>query len=527
MDGPTHHILFDPATEGHGLLADWATAHGHMPVPAGGLQSTGFRRAWNRLAAQGGMAVWMGYPIRDTIDLKAVAGFVDHVADHPGAWYYAPRPNDYLAVDGPVMVGMNPIRRAPAGGGLRKRFRGAARRLLASRLVPRTLRRALRRLGLKVWKRSFRTATGKLDPAATGNVEPEVQQPQALQAWPAEWQAWHPGTDVVLRDLVDRATDFFPHPKGLHVVLLNRCNLKCVMCPYHSPRYRAHHTSGYFDTLRTMDEETFRRIAEYAGPRGIKLQLGQIEEPLMHPRIVDFIRTAKAAGVPHIHVTTNGTLLTPDMAERLARSGIDSVMFSLDAATPETYREIRGSDLADVERKIRAFLPMARRHDIWVTVSFILQPEGQEERRAFLEKWRSMGVDSVTFYVLTEHDPATGAMIRTREFYEKGARYPCASPWVQTAIFPQGDVSLCCKTLTDVGWTGVLSMGNLRDEPLDRIWSGERFARLRKEVLTNTFDEFTVCRDCCIWSATSSVQENRGDTVRSFNETMETFIFIR
>ena len=526
MDKRQSVIFLDPVCDPQGLVAQWARDNSWAPVPADRFLSRGFRRRWNQSARRADVAIWVGYPVRGPADLNALEAFARHLRDRPGAWYYAPRPNDFLPADAPALVGMSPMHPITRRRDLRARLVTAGRRILQSNLLPRPVRRALRRLGMRLWGQSVTADAAQ--PATATPAAPQVHLPDALRQCHAPWQPWQPPDEVRRHHLVDRAVDFFPHPRGIHVVLLNQCNLKCVMCPYHAPRYRAGHTSGYFDTLRSMTETTFHRIAEYAGPRRIRLQLGQIEEPMLHPKFFDFVRIAKHEGVPHVHVTTNGTLLNADRARRLADSGIDSVMFSIDAVTPEAYRDIRGSDLAELEANIRAFLPLARRRDIWVTASFILQGDaGQQHHQEFLQKWRALGVDAVTFYVLTEHDPATGALIRTRELYDKGRRYPCASPWVQAAVFPEGQVSLCCKTLADVGWTGVVAVGNLNDQPFETIWSGPRFARVRRELLDGRFDEFTVCRDCCIWSATSTINEDHGDLVRSFNETMETFTFVR
>ena len=299
------------------------------------------------------------------------------------------------------------------------------------------------------------------------------------------------------------------------------------MCPYHSPVYRKAHTSGYFDDYRAMKGDTFRRVAEYAARKGIGLQFGQIEEVLMHKRALDFFEMARDMGVPHMHLTTNGTLLSKEKAEQLVRSGIKSVMFSIDAVDPETYKKIRGDDLEKLEENIAYFMPLARKAGISVTASFILQPLALPERDRFLEKWRELGVDTVTFYVLTEHDKVTGEFLRPGgEMYKKGDRYPCASPWVQTVVFPDGEISLCCKTMTDVGWRGIVSVGNVCEQSFDQIWTGDRYRLVRSELLANVFQEFDVCRNCQIWSASTSMTENRGGYRRTFNESMETYEFL-
>jgi hypothetical protein len=168
---------------------------------------------------------------------------------------------------------------------------------------------------------------------------------------------------------------------------------------------------------------------------------------------------------------------------------------------------------------------LAKKNNIETTVSFILQPQAVDEKKSFIEKWRRKGVDNVTFYVLTEHEPSTGKSIRLKEFYTKERRYPCSSPWEQSVVFPEGEVSLCCKTLTDVGWKGVISVGNLNQSTFEEIWHGKEYNNVRKEVLKNSFKKYKVCEDCFIWSSRVRFSENKEDYVRTYNETIETFSF--
>lgn len=509
-------------------LINWSKERGFLQIPLNTFSETELARQCNQLAEPSHLVVWVDYPIQSAFDLETLQAFVTHLLNHPGQWYYAPRPNDYVQVHKTALVGMNPVSVINVRNQFKYRLGDWGKRALSSSWLPSASRAALGRLAQRMW-RKWKSGCSNTNTNGDGAIQdgkPQVAIPKNIRGWLQNWQAWKPSANTLRHDLIDRVEHFFPHPESIHVILLNKCNLKCIMCPYHSPRYTAHHTSGFFDKTELMPDHVFNKIADYAGRNGIPLQFGQIEEPLMHPQIFDFFKLAKQAGVPHIHITTNGTLLNQDRANRLARTGINSLMFSIDAARPETYKTIRGKDLHKLEESIKYFMPLAKRNHIQVMVSFILQPEAHHEREQFLEKWRQVGMDSVTFYVLTEHDPRTGAMIRAEEMYERGARYPCASPWLQAVVFPQGEISLCCKTMTDVGWRGIVSVGNLQTQSFEEIWLSERYRRARNELLENVFCEFEVCADCQIWSASSYVREEVATYVRTYNETMETISFV-
>jgi MoaA/NifB/PqqE/SkfB family radical SAM enzyme len=497
------------------LLLAWAERHGIATFPV-----RGFRLAsrWRQLAGHSGLGVYCEHPIDSEEDVATVERFVAAARKTSGALYYSPRPNHYQATEAATLIAAQPMHsvqpRVPA------LLQQSGKRLVRSYLSS-TTRSRIRNLVNAV--RARVAPKSPAPTAADGVLRPKL--PSNLNGWSGSWCAWDADTDTLRRDLLDRIDRFFPTPGHLHVILLNKCNLRCVMCPYHSPKYTSQHTSGYFDARKAMDEVLFEQVATYAAKHAITMQFGQIEEVLLHPRIFDYIARAKALGVPRIHVTTNGTLLTPEKGARLAASGVDSVMFSIDAATAETYRKVRGRDLAELEANIAAFLPHAKRRGIAVTVSFILQNEASHEREAFLAKWRRLGVDHVTFYVLSAFDPLTGEVMRDGAIYEPGTRYPCASPWTQSVIFPDGEVSLCCKTMLDVGWRGVVSVGSLREHSMEEIWLGPAYRRVRAELIDNEFREFEVCRKCGIWSASSYFEERNEGYVRAYNETSETVTF--
>jgi MoaA/NifB/PqqE/SkfB family radical SAM enzyme len=70
------------------------------------------------------------------------------------------------------------------------------------------------------------------------------------------------------------------------------------------------------------------------------LHLGGYGEPVFHPDFVEMAQRAKAVGL-RVEVTTNGTLLTPQVVSALLDAELDRLVVSIDGASPETYGDIR------------------------------------------------------------------------------------------------------------------------------------------------------------------------------------------
>ena len=146
------------------------------------------------------------------------------------------------------------------------------------------------------------------------------------------------------------------NPSYVRVILGNSCNLKCVMCPYHSSLLKPTHTTDFFQEKKEMSWEMMKRLAKDCGKLGVAVVIGSIEEPLLYPKLLDFIQLCRQQGVPKVHLTTNGQLLNETWAKALLKGGLTSIDISIDAATPETYLKIRGANLSKVESNVINFL---------------------------------------------------------------------------------------------------------------------------------------------------------------------------
>ncbi len=477
------------------------------------------KKKWNKLSSDHLVLVVSDYLIETQADADTVIRFIESFTKTPGFKFYSPRPNSYVAVNDAALYGSS-LRST-----YYKKTKKEIIKYVYNSLVnfsPNIVKKFLKQLKDMIYV--YRNIKNQNKKSMKEIHKPEVEIPKSLIKIRGQWNDWK-DEKANFRDLTHRNHLYFPHPIDMHVAVLNQCNLKCVMCPYHSPVYKKVHTSGYFDDKKSLNLETFKKLAKYAGSKKINLQFGQIEETLTHPDIFDFIKIAKDYGVPHIHLTTNGTSLSRAKAESLAKSGVDRVMFSVDSVDSETYKKIRGASLEKLERNIDYFIPLAKSNNITVMCSFIRQKLSEGQRDAFLEKWKAKKVDQVTFYVLTDFELDTGEFIRTEQFREDEERYACASPWVQTAIMPDGGVGLCCKTMTDVGWK-ITTVGNVNYQDFDEVWKSDRYKKVRQELLTNNFEEFSTCKKCPMWSASTNIREYNKDYIKNYNETTETITFM-
>src|SRR5574341_1054937 len=100
-------------------------------------------------------------------------------------------------------------------------------------------------------------------------------------------------------------------------------NLSCQMCV----RNAWHEPPGGMD--RSMFEGLLDQLRAF--PDRPALHLGGYGEPTFHPDFVEMVQRAKAAGL-RVEVTTNGTLLTPQVVSALLEAELDRLVVSIDGA---------------------------------------------------------------------------------------------------------------------------------------------------------------------------------------------------
>jgi len=112
------------------------------------------------------------------------------------------------------------------------------------------------------------------------------------------------------------------------------CNLSCIHC-------RAAATKGPYEGELDTDRAftLLDQIAEVGRP--IIILTGG--EPLLRADIFDIAKYGDDLGLRMV-MAPNGTLITPQVAEKMAASGIRRISASIDGATKESHDKFRGAD---------------------------------------------------------------------------------------------------------------------------------------------------------------------------------------
>jgi MoaA/NifB/PqqE/SkfB family radical SAM enzyme len=171
-------------------------------------------------------------------------------------------------------------------------------------------------------------------------------------------------------------------PRFLNLEFVSgKCNLNCRMCV-------SRHAPGHPGKLSHLPADDFRRFLAAAPTiTGLTLSSGD-SDPLLHPEIDRIAEIARESGT-RLDFYTNGHPLTVRSCRAIVHSQAVTMMnFSVDAATPETYRRIRGTSLQRLLGKVEMLASMKREHNVpwpWVSFSFVAMADNIAELPAFID----------------------------------------------------------------------------------------------------------------------------------------------
>ncbi|RPI40595.1 MAG: radical SAM protein [Methanoregulaceae archaeon] len=171
--------------------------------------------------------------------------------------------------------------------------------------------------------------------------------------------------------------------------ITDRCNLSCAHCYNRSGPGRT--TEGELTTAEALG------VIDDLADMGVPLILFSGGEPLMREDIWELARRAGDRGLK-MALSTNGTLITPDIARRIRDCGIEYAGISLDGALAKTHDRFRNSPGA-FEQTIRAF-SACREAGLRCGVRVTLTKENCRELEALVDLALSLGASRFCLYWL-------------------------------------------------------------------------------------------------------------------------------
>jgi 12,18-didecarboxysiroheme deacetylase len=317
-----------------------------------------------------------------------------------------------------------------------------------------------------------------------------------------------------------------------------RCNLRCVHCYAHSKDMEYENELSTEEGMALIDD-----LADFGCP----VILFSGGEPLMRKDLPELVGYARSKGIRAV-ISTNGTLITEEMAKKLKDIGLSYVGISLDGMK-ETNDMFRGQE-GSFEKALQG-LHNCQKEGIKVGLRFTINRHNVHDIPAIFDLMEKENIPRICFYHLVysgrgsemvnedlslEESRKTVDLLmdKTRELHAKGMKAEvltvdnhCDGPYIYMRLLKE-DPERAAEVLdllkmnrgnsTGIGfgcisWDGAVhpdqfwrhySFGNIRDRKFSEIWrdtSDELMAGLkdRKPLIMENGDRCANCKwfDVC------------------------------
>lgn len=276
-----------------------------------------------------------------------------------------------------------------------------------------------------------------------------------------------------------------PFPKIIKIDICNTCNYACIFCP----QSKQTNKKGF------INDELCRKIISDAYAAGAReICLSSTGEPLLNPRLEEYISLAKELGYIYIFFNTNGYLLNRERSAKILNAGADSVKISLNAGSRETYQLVHGIDgYGTVLENLKNFAEIRKElgSACKIYVSYVAVRQTAKEYEG-LKIGISQYVDEM---MIMNANRRGGAISEIDENLYNGDdqytyQYPCSQLFNNVYVSAEGFVNICCQDFENVA-----VVADLNETDVESAWNCPNFIAFRERYLQGDLKD-TLCYNC-------------------------------
>ncbi len=287
------------------------------------------------------------------------------------------------------------------------------------------------------------------------------------------------------------------YPMAISVEPTTACNLECPACP-----------SGLREFTRptgNMKDETFEKIIFSLHKYLLHINFYFQGEPLIHPKIFNWIKTASKHKI-YTLISTNAHFLSEENSEQIIHSGLHKLIISMDGMSQKVYEQYRvKGNVNKVLEGIQSIVKTKNKYQS-LTPIIILQwiafEHNMDELSTFIEFCKD---HKLKYQIKTAQVYNTAQLKKLVPKNQKYARYllnedelklknhlcnHCWRMWASCVFTQDGMIVPCCFD-KDAKY----EMGSIKEKTFHSIWTSHEYNIFRRKILQSRHS-IDICNNC-------------------------------
>lgn len=276
----------------------------------------------------------------------------------------------------------------------------------------------------------------------------------------------------------------------------SHCNLYCVTC--RNSRTDLIDMMGQTEEkiiLGNLELERFCKIIDDVYMELLLAALYTSGEPLLNKHIYDMVAYCNKKGVATM-ISSNGMLATPDVAEKLLKSGLDYFKVAVSGFTQDVYHTYhRGGEISTILENMVAFSSLRKELGIacMLVIDYIVFEHNQHQVDLIREFCKKHDLTFSVRYGRVLPESGLQRLPESEELFlpKSGA---CDWLWKIMSFCTDGRSVPCCRFATSANSPFVFGIGG--DQNVQSIWNNEAYRKFRDTHTRFGRTKLPMCNDC-------------------------------
>ena len=275
----------------------------------------------------------------------------------------------------------------------------------------------------------------------------------------------------------------------------NKCNLRCALCP---TKYSDSDMPKGF-----MEDELYYKIIDKIKDYAIELWLYNWGEPLLHPRITDYISYASKNNIFTLVSTNFSFALTDRKIHSILNSRLGLLHIDIDGIDQEIYKKYRiGGNLDLVLKNLKNIIRIKKELGLKfpiIETAMLVNKYNESSVDEYKLMMKDYGVDKIVENRLQvnpniskEWLPSNKSTRHENYFRQTEMPPSCSNLYSSMSVNWDGRIAACCTTYDKDSDFDIIK----KDTSIEEIWNNKHF-RSARNVFNGSDQEIkTICSEC-------------------------------